>query len=221
MKKWIRVRYTKWYNILKDGISRNNPIVISVLGICSALAVTNKVENAIAMGIGVTFVIMASSAVVSALRNVIPSKLRMVTYMVIISVFVIAVDMFLQGFFPAIAKNLGAYVGLIITNCIVMGRAEAYAVKNPVRYSIIDGFASGMGYTLVLVLVAGVREILAFGTFFNIQVMGPNFTKWTVMAMAPGGFFILALFVWGIRELTKYYEEDDVVEELEEEEING
>lgn len=168
MKKWIRVRYTKWYNILKDGISRNNPIVISVLGICSALAVTNKVENAIAMGIGVTFVIMASSAVVSALRNVIPSKLRMVTYMVIISVFVIAVDMFLQGFFPAIAKNLGAYVGLIITNCIVMGRAEAYAVKNPVRYSIIDGFASGMGYTLVLVLVAGVREILAFGTFFNI-----------------------------------------------------
>lgn len=213
--KWIRVKYTKWYNILKDGISRNNPIVISVLGICSALAVTNKVENALAMGIGVTFVIMASSTVVSLLRNLIPSKLRMVTYMVIISVFVIAVDMFLQGFFPAIAENLGAYVGLIITNCIVMGRAEAYAVKNPVKYSLIDGFASGLGYTIVLVLVAGVREILAFGTFLNFQVMGPNFTKWTIMAMAPGGFFVLSLFIWVIRELTKYYEVEETQEEEE------
>ena len=212
MKKWIRIRYTKWYNIMKDGISTQNPIVISVLGICSALAVTNKVENAIAMGIGVTFVIMASSAVVSALRNVIPSKLRMVAYMVIISVFVIVVDQVLQAYFPSIAKSLGAYVGLIITNCIVMGRAEAFAVKNPVKYTLIDGLASGLGYTLVLILVAGVREILAFGTFFNIQIMSENFTTWTVMAMAPGGFFILSLFVWLIRELTKHYE----IEELEE-----
>lgn len=212
MKKWIRVRYTKWYNIMKNGISTQNPIVISVLGICSALAVTNKVENAIAMGIGVTFVIMASSAVVSLLRNIIPSKLRMVAYMVIISVFVIVVDLILQAYFPEIAKSLGAYVGLIITNCIVMGRAEAFAVKNPVKYTLIDGLASGLGYTFVLILVAGVREILAFGTIMNIQVMSPNFTTWTVMAMAPGGFFILSLFVWAIRELTKYYE----VEEPEE-----
>ena len=212
MKKWIRIRYTKWYNIMKDGISTQNPIVISVLGICSALAVTNKVENAIAMGIGVTFVIMASSAVVSALRNVIPSKLRMVAYMVIISVFVIVVDQVLQAYFPSIAKSLGAYVGLIITNCIVMGRAEAFAVKNPVKYTLVDGLASGLGYTIVLILVAGVREILAFGTFFNIQIMSENFTTWTVMAMAPGGFFILSLFVWLIRELTKHYE----IEEPEE-----
>lgn len=145
MKKWIRIKYTKWYNILKNGISTNNPIVISVLGICSALAVTNKVENAVAMGIGVTFVVMASSGVISLLRNIIPSKVRMIAYMVIISVFVIAVDMFLQGFFPSIAKSLGAYVGLIITNCIVMGRAEAFAVKNPVKYTLVDGFASGLG----------------------------------------------------------------------------
>ncbi|MCR1808917.1 Rnf-Nqr domain containing protein [Haploplasma modicum] len=206
MKKWIRVKYTKWYNILKQGISTTNPIVISVLGICSALAVTNKVENAIAMGVGVTFVIMASSAVVSLLRNVIPSKLRMVAYMVIISVFVIVVDMFLQAYFPVIAKSLGAYVGLIITNCIVMGRAEAYAVKNPVKYTLVDGLANGLGYTFVLILVASVREILAFGTFLNMPIMNANFTPWTVMAMAPGGFFILSLFVWLIRELTKYYE---------------
>lgn len=208
MKKWFRLRYTKVYNILRQGISKTNPVAISILGICSALAVTNKVENALAMGIGVTFVIMGSSAVVSLLRNFIPSKLRMVAYMVIISVFVIAVDMFLQGFFPAIAKNLGAYVGLIITNCIVMGRAEAFAIKNPVRYTLVDGFANGLGYTIVLVLVAAIREILAFGTILNIQVVGPNFTPWVVMAMAPGGFFVISIFVWIIRELTRTYEEE-------------
>lgn len=211
MKKWIRIRYTKWYNILKQGISTQNPIVISILGICSALAVTNRVENAVWMGIGVTFVIMMSSAVVSLLRNIIPSKLRMVAYMVIISVFTIVVDLFLQAFVPSVAERLGAYVGLIITNCIVMGRAEAFAVKNPVHYTLVDGFASGLGYTIVLLLVASVREILAFGTFYGHQVMGAGFTTWTVMAMAPGGFFVISLFIWGIRELTKYYEDEEEV----------
>lgn len=204
--RWIRVKYTKWYNILKDGISKNNPIVVAVLGICSALAVTNRVENAIAMGLGVTFVVMASSMMVSLIRNFIPTKVRMVTYMVIISTFVILFQMFLEAYFPSIAKALGAYVGLIITNCIVMGRSEAFAAKNPVRYSVIDGFASGMGYMLVLVLVASVREILAFGTFLNMNVMPDTWVNWTVMAMAPGGFFVLGLFIWGIRELIKHYE---------------
>ena len=127
--KLIRMKYTKWYNIMKDGLSRNNPIVIAVLGICSSLAVTNKVENAIAMGLGVTFVVMASSATISLIRKLIPAKVRMVTYMVVISAFVISVQLFLEAYFPTIAKALGAYVGLIITNCIVMGRAEAFAVK--------------------------------------------------------------------------------------------
>lgn len=204
--KLIRLRYTKWFNILKNGISQNNPIVVSVLGICSALAVTNKVENAIAMGLGVTFVVMASSMVISLMRNFIPSKVRMVTYMVVISTFVIAVQMFLQAYFPAISKALGAYVGLIITNCIVMGRAEAFAVKNPIRYSIIDGFASGMGYTFVLVMVSIVREILAFGTILNFQVMPTAFPVWSVMALAPGGFFVVGIFIWIIREWIKYYE---------------
>ncbi len=205
--KLIRLKYTKWYNILKDGLHRNNPIVVAVLGICSALAVTNKVENAIAMGFGVTFVVMASSATVSLVRNMIPSKVRMVTYMVIISAYVILVQMFLQAFFPAIASALGAYVGLIITNCIVMGRAEAYAAKNPVRYTLIDGFASGMGYTLILVIVSIVREILAFGTLLNIRIMPLDWPNWVVMAMAPGGFFVLGLLIWGIREMSHFYEE--------------
>ncbi|MDP2814719.1 MAG: electron transport complex subunit RsxE [Erysipelotrichaceae bacterium] len=204
--KLIRLRYTKWYNIMKDGISRNNPVVVAVLGICSSLAVTNKVENAIAMGLGVTFVVMASSAAVAAIRNFIPPKVRMVTYMVIISTFVIAVQMFLAAYFPAISKALGAYVGLIITNCIVMGRAEAFAVRNPVRYSLIDGFASGMGYTFVLLMVSVVRELLAFGTLLNIQIMPVTFPTWAVMALAPGGFFVLGLFIWLIREWIHYYE---------------
>lgn len=204
--KWIRLKYTKWYNILKNGIAHNNPIVVAVLGICSALAVSNKVENAIAMGLGVTFVVMASSSVVSLIRNFIPPKVRMVTYMVIISTFVIAVQMFLAAYFPAINKALGAYVGLIITNCIVMGRAEAFAVKNPVRYSLLDGFASGMGYTFVLVVVSLVREVLAFGTIWNFQVLPTTFPNWVVMTLAPGGFFVVGIFIWIIREWIHYYE---------------
>ncbi|MFH5882324.1 electron transport complex subunit RsxE [Liberiplasma polymorphum] len=206
MKRFFRLRYTKSYNIIKDGLTTNNPILISVLGICSALAVTNRVDNAIAMGLGVTFVIMASSATVSLIRNFIPSKLRMVTYMVIISSFVIIVQWFLQAYFPIIAAALGAYVGLIITNCIVMGRAEAFAVKNPVRYTLVDGFASGMGYTFVLIIVGGIREILAFGTLLNYQVMPDTFTTWVIMAMAPGGFFIVALLIWLLRELTQNFD---------------
>ncbi|PKK93013.1 MAG: NADH:ubiquinone reductase (Na(+)-transporting) subunit D [Tenericutes bacterium HGW-Tenericutes-6] len=192
---------------MKDGLSKNNPIVIAVLGICSALAVTNRVDNAIAMGLGVTFVVMASSATVSLIRKFIPPKVRMVTYMVIISTFVILDQLFLQAHFPSIAKALGAYVGLIITNCIVMGRAEAFASKNPVKYTLVDGFASGMGYTFILIIVAVIRELLAFGTILNIRIMPGTWVNWTVMAMAPGGFFVLGLLIWGIRELSKYYEE--------------
>ncbi|MFA7377165.1 MAG: Rnf-Nqr domain containing protein [Acholeplasmataceae bacterium] len=206
--KWIRIKYTKTYNLLKDGLATSNPIVIAVLGICSSLAVSNKVENAIAMGLGVTFVVMASSMLISSMRSIIPAKVRMVTYMVVISTFVIMFQMFLDAYFPTIAKSLAAYVGLIITNCIVMGRAEAFAVKNPVKYSLVDGFASGMGYMFILVVVAIIREALAFGTILNMRVMPLSFTNWSVMALAPGGFFVMALFIWGIREWLKYHESE-------------
>ncbi len=205
--KLLRMKYTKWFQTLKNGISSQNPILISVLGICSALAVTNQVENAIAMGLGVTFVVIASSSTVSLIRNFVPSKIRMVAYMVIISAYVILVQMFLEGFFPTIAKNLSAYVGLIITNCIVMGRAEAYAIKNPVKYTFIDGFANGMGYTLVLIVVASIREILGFGTWLGLPVMPGSWINWVVLSIAPGGFFIIGLLAWGLRSLTKTYEE--------------
>jgi Na+-transporting NADH:ubiquinone oxidoreductase subunit D len=202
----IRVKYTKWFNIMKSGLKTDNPVYVAALGLCSALAISNTVENAIAMGLGVTFVIIVSSVFVSLFRNYIPSKLRIVTYMVIISTFTIFVQKFLQAYFPDIYSSLGAYVGLIITNCIVMGRAEAFAVKNPWRYSLIDGFASGMGYMFVLILVALIREPLAFGTILGYQVMPAGFKTWASMAIAPGGFFILGLIIWVLRNWAKSYD---------------
>ncbi len=203
---FIRVKYTNWFNILKNGMKTNNPIFVAALGLCSALAVSNTVENAIAMGLGVTFVVIVSSVFISIFRNYIPAKLRIVTYMVIISTFTIFVEKFLQAYYPSIYNSLGAYVGLIITNCIVMGRAEAFAVKNPWKYSLIDGFASGMGYMFVLVLVALIREPLAFGTILGYQVMPAGFTPWASMAIAPGGFFILGLLIWILRTWAKSYD---------------
>lgn len=204
--KLVRLRYKKWFNISRDGLTQNNPIAIAVLGICSALAVTNRVDNAIAMGLAVVFVVTMSSLTVSLIRNFIPSRVRMVTYMVIISSFVIIVQLFLEAFFPLVAAALGAYLGLIITNCIVMGRAEAFAVKNPLKYTFFDGIANGLGYTYVLVIVAVVRELLAFGTILDVRIMPATWNNWAVMALAPGGFFVLGLLIWVIRELTNNFE---------------
>lgn len=207
MKKLRRLTYTKWYNILKQGFITNNPIFSMGLGICSALAITNRVENAIAMGLGVTFVTIASSMVTSVIRKFIPGRVRMVTYMVIISTFVIAVDAFLKAYYPVISLALGPYVGLIITNCMVMGRAEAFAVKNSTGYSLLDAIANGLGYTFALIAVAVVREILAFGTILGINIVSQGWTNWVVMAMAPGGFFVLAIFIWIMRTVTRLDDE--------------
>ncbi len=196
VKKLVRLKYTKLYALLHDGIWKNNPILTSALGICSALAVTNRVENGLAMGLAVSFVVMASSFITAIIRDFIPQRVRMVTYVILISTFVVAVDQFFKAFFPSISRSLGPYVALIITNCIIMGRAEAFASKNPAKFSFIDAFSHGMGYTFTLVLLAAAREVLAFGTLLNIRVVGESWTNWVVMAMAPGGFFLLALIVW-------------------------
>ncbi|PKM65676.1 MAG: NADH:ubiquinone reductase (Na(+)-transporting) subunit D [Firmicutes bacterium HGW-Firmicutes-2] len=199
----IRLRYTKWYQLLSRGIFKDNPIYAMALGICSALAVTNRVENAIAMGLGVTFVLMASSMSTSLIRKFIPAKVRMVTYMVLISTFVIAFQGFLQAYFFDLSKALGAYTGLIITNCIVMGRAEAFAIKNPIHFSALDALANGLGYMFTLIAISVVREVLAFGTLLGIQVVGDGFVTWTVMAMAPGAFFVMAIYMWIMRTIAK------------------
>ncbi|MDW7728713.1 MAG: Rnf-Nqr domain containing protein [Dethiobacteria bacterium] len=205
--RWYRLYYTKPFVLIKDGIWRKNSVASSTLGICSALAVTNRLENGIAMGLAVMFVVMVASLSTAVIREYIPLRLRMITYMIIISTFVISVDMFFKGFFPDISRALGPYVPLIITNCIIMGRCEAFALKNPVGFSLTDAFAHGLGYTFILLILSAVREVLAFGTLLNINVTGEAWTNWMVMAMAPGGFFLLAVIVWIVRSLQGEVEE--------------
>ncbi|MBM4142614.1 MAG: NADH:ubiquinone reductase (Na(+)-transporting) subunit D [Lentisphaerae bacterium] len=171
------------------------------LGICSALAVSNKVENAIAMGAGVTFVLIATAVMVSSLRKMIPARGRMITYMVTIASFVIVVDKFLKAYFPVISETMGPYVGLIITNCILMGRAEAFYARNPLGLSLVDAVANGIAYSYTLTGIAVVREVLGFGTLLGMRVMPAGWENWVVLSLAPGAFFLLGLFLWITRTL--------------------
>lgn len=191
------------FKTMLNGVWRDHPIFSMVLGICSALAISNTVANALAMGAGVTFVLLATALLISLLRPLIPSRVRMITYMIVIATFVIVVDRALKAMFPDISQAIGPYVGLIITNCIIMGRAEAFYAQNGVGQSLLDAVANGIGYTSTLVVIAIVREALGFGTILGIQVMPEGFTNWVVMAMAPGAFFVLAIFIWVTRTLAK------------------
>ena len=198
-----KLKGTQGYKTFLAGVWRDHPIFSMLLGICSALAVSNRVENAIAMSAGVTFVLLATAILISSLRKLIPHRVRMITYMVIVASFVIIVDRVLKAFFPAISESIGPYVGLIITNCIIMGRAEAFYIQNNVFQSIIDSLANGLGYAYTLVSIAVVRELLGFGTLLGIKVMPEGWTNWVVMAMAPGAFFVLSIFIWITRTLSK------------------
>ncbi|HEY4544372.1 MAG TPA: NADH:ubiquinone reductase (Na(+)-transporting) subunit D [Tissierellaceae bacterium] len=185
--------------ILKEGVWDDNAIFKQVIGICSALAVTNLMKNSLIMGLGLMFVTAFSSFTVSLLREYTPKHIRMMVQVLIISAYVIMLDIFLKAYYPEMSRALGPYVGLIITNCIIMGRAEAFAQSNPPLLSFVDGLASGLGYTLVLLAVAFIRELLGFGSIFGYQVLGDWWTNWTVMIMPPGAFFVLAVLLWIFR----------------------
>jgi Na(+)-translocating NADH:ubiquinone oxidoreductase D subunit len=191
------------YKTFVNGFWRDHPIFGMVLGICSALAVSNRVENAIAMGAGVTFVLVATALIISPLRSMIPLRARIITFMIVISTFVIIVDKSLKAFFPTISTAIGPYVGLIITNCIIMGRAEAFYTQNKPGLSIVDAIANGLGYTYTLVIIAAVREVLGFGTLMGFKVTPAGWTNWVVMSMAPGAFFLLSIFIWLTRTIAK------------------
>ena len=197
------------YKILKLGITRDHPIFAVGLGICSALAVSNKVANAVAMGAGVTFVLVATAVIISSLRSLIPQRARIITYMIVIASFVIIVQMFLDAFFLPISEALGPYVALIITNCIIMGRAEAFYVTNGVRFSVIDAFSNGIAYTFTLAAIAVLREILGFGTLLGFQVTPDGWVKWGVMTMAPGAFFLLGVAIWISKTITEGGSEEE------------
>lgn len=200
-------------SVLLDPILANNPIALQVLGICSALAVTSKMQTAILMSIAVICVTGFSNLFISLIRENIPNSIRIIVQMVIIASLVILVDQILRAFFPGVAKELSVFVGLIITNCIVMGRAEAVAMNTPPKASFIDGIGNGLGYSALLLVVATLREILGSGTWFGMTVLQPvSDGGWYVpnglMLLPPSAFFVIGLLIWALRT----YKADQVEE---------
>ncbi len=193
---------------MRSQVWADNPIFRQILGICSALAVTNLVLNTFVMCGGVIFVTCFSSLFVSLLRYYTPKRIRMVTQVLIIATFVIMVDLVLKAFLPAISKQLGPYVGLIITNCIIMGRAESFASRNPPGVSFLDGLGAAIGYSIVLVAIAVVREPLGSGTFLGHQVMYEGFEQWQIMKLPPGAFLTLGVFIWIAKAISPDPEEE-------------
>lgn len=191
-------------SILTTPIFNNNPIALQILGICSALAVTTSVKNALVMCIALTLVTAFSSFFISIIRNKIPPSIRIIVQMVVIASLVIVVDQILKAVAYDTAKSLGAFIGLIITNCIVMGRAEAYAMSNPPIPSFLDGIGNGLGYSAVLLFVASIREIVGNGSWFDIQILqkateGGWYVPNGLLLLPPSSFFVIALFIAIVR----------------------
>ncbi|MCA9447564.1 MAG: NADH:ubiquinone reductase (Na(+)-transporting) subunit D [Candidatus Omnitrophica bacterium] len=198
--------------IVTDPLWDNNPITLQILGICSALAVTVQMNTALVMSLGVIFVVSLSNVLISMIRNYIPDSIRIIVYMAVIASLVIVVDQFLQAYLFELSLALSVFVGLIITNCIVMGRAEAFASKNPVWPSFLDGIGNTLGYSVVLLIVASVREILGKGTWFGIHLIPDRlydlgYMNNGLMVLSPGAFLIVGLLVWSQRSISGYAEE--------------
>lgn len=187
-----------------DGLWRDNPIFRQILGICSTLAVTNLVLNTFVMCAALTLVTAMSCLTVSMLRHWTPRNIRMMVQTLIIAFYVIIVDVILKAYWPQMSRNLGPYVGLIITNCIIMGRCEAFAGSNPPIPAALDGLFSGLGYSFILLAIATAREVLGMGTFLGRAVpyfSTPYWDNWIIMVMPPGAFFMLAIILWICRSI--------------------
>lgn len=185
---------------LMKGLWRENPVFVQVLGMCPALAVSNTARNALAMGLATAFVLVMSNAVVSSLRRFIPKEVRIATYILIIATFVTLVDYAIQAISLDLYKALGAFISLIVVNCLILGRAEAFASKNTVTRSTMDGLGMGLGFAFALFSIGAVREVLGSGSLFGVQLFHDDFQDWVVMILPSGGFFTLAgwllLFNW-------------------------
>ncbi len=185
---------------LVKGLWRENPVFVQVLGMCPVLAVSNTALNALAMGLATTFVLVMSNIVVSSIRSIVPKQVRITTYILVIATFVTMVDYLIQAISLDLHRALGAFISLIVVNCLILGRAESFASKNTVGRSIADAAGMGSGFTFALLCLGGVREILGAGSFFGMAVLPESFQPWIVMILPSGGFFSLAawllLFNW-------------------------
>ncbi len=191
----------KYSAALIDPLFDNNPIALQVLGICSALAVTTKMSTALVMSLAVIAVTALSNLAVSLIRNRIPPSIRIIVQLTIIASLVIVTDQFLKAYMFETSKQLSVFVGLIITNCIVMGRAEAYAMQNPPLQSFADGIGNGLGYSLILMVIAFIRELFGSGTLFDVVILSKEgwYTPNGLMVLAPGAFFLIGIFIWILR----------------------
>jgi electron transport complex protein RnfE len=186
-----------WHEFTK-GIFSENPIFFIVLGLCPALAVSTSVNNAVGMGMAATFVLVCSNVFISLVRNLIPDKIRIPCYIVIIAAFVVIVEMAMKAYAPALDKSLGVYVPLIVVNCIILGRAEAFASKNSFLPSLLDGLGMGVGFTLALLIISTIREVLGNGTFAG-RILWPAFEPMRILVLAPGALLIMGLIMGGIK----------------------
>ncbi len=199
------------------GIWKQNPVFVHLLGMCPILAVTNTAMNALAMGLATAFVLLMSNLVVSSLRHFIPREVRIVTFILVIATFVTIVDYLIQAISLDLHKALGAFISLIVVNCLILGRAEAFASKNGVFRSVLDALGMGIGFTIALLCLGGVREIMGSGSLFGFQIFGDRYQEWVVMLLPPGGFFTLAgwllLFNWLAQRRARRAESESTSEE--------
>lgn len=192
---------------LKDGLITQNPVLVQLLGMCSTMAITTSISNGIGMGISVLIILTLSNIFISLLRKIIPNEVRIACYIVVIAGFVTIVDLCLQAFFPDIAKSLGVFIPLIVVNCIILGRAEAFANKNSVAASAVDGICQGIGYTVVLVIMCAFRELFGAGTLMGIQIMPASYTPALMLVLPVGGFLclgtLIAVMQWALAKNEK------------------
>jgi len=189
-----RKKNTITYEVIK-GIWDENPVLISLLGMCPTLAVTNSAMNGLAMSLATGFALICSSIIISSVRNIIPPQVRMASYIVIIATFVTMADQYMAAFAPDISKALGPYVPLIVVNCIILGRQEAFSSKNNPGRSILDSLGMTLGFMSILVVLGSIRELFGSGTVFGFQIMGDWFVPWMIMILPPGAFFTLGLLI--------------------------
>ncbi len=185
----------KLSKVFKDGLIKDNPIFVQLIGMCSVLAVTTSARNGLAMGLAVTGVLIGSNLVISLLRKAIPDKIRIPAFVVVIATFVTIVEMFMKAYTQDLYNELGIFIPLIVVNCIILARAEAFASKNNVLASIVDGLGMGLGYTMALLILGSIREILGAGSIFDIRLFGPNFEPALIFIMPPGAFILLGILI--------------------------